>query len=108
MEPRLGRSKALVAIGRKLLITVWHILTKSEPDYYAVPEKLAVTFFAHAYRVGIENLPDEMGARQYVRYCLDLLGIGQNLTHFPWCGKRFSLPPSSLQNTNKQLLHAAL
>ncbi len=95
MEPRLGRSKALVAIGRKLLITVWHILTKSEPDYYAVPEKLAITFFAHAYRVGIENLPDEMGARQYVRYCLDLLGIGKNLTHFPWSGKRFSLPPSN-------------
>ena len=28
LEPRIGRPKALVAIARKLLVAVWHILSK--------------------------------------------------------------------------------
>ena len=65
--PKTGASsrakKALVAIGRKLLIAVWHILTEGAFDKHAVPEKVAATLFAYAYRVGVKNLPDGMSAR---------------------------------------------
>lgn len=98
MEPRTGRNKALVAIARKLLIAVWHILTEKEVDRFAVPEKVAATFFAHAYRVGVRNLPDGMSALQYTRHHMDQLGIGRNLTRLRWGSRTFTLPPSKLLN----------
>jgi hypothetical protein len=101
LEPRIGRNKTLVAIGRKLLIAVWHILTKKEVDRFAVPEKVAATLFQHAYRVGIENLPDGMSAREYARHCMDQMGIGQKLTHFPYGKKQYALPPSKLAEKSK-------
>ena len=81
-----------VAVARKLLVVVWHVLTKRELDRFAVPEKVAATFFAHAYRLGIDNLPEEMNAREYVRHCMDLLGTGQRLGHFYYGKKKISLP----------------
>ena len=96
MEPRIGRSKTLVAIGRKLLIAVWHILIKEQPDRYAVPEKVAATLFAYAYRVGVQNLPGGMSALQFTRHNMDRLGIGKNLTRLHWGSRTFTLPPSSL------------
>jgi hypothetical protein len=96
MEPRIGRNKTLVAIGRKLLIAVWHILTNVETDHYAVPEKVAATLFAYAYRVGVRNLPGEMSALQFTRHHMDRLGIGKNLTRLRWGSRTFTLPPSSL------------
>jgi hypothetical protein len=32
LEPRLGRNKAMVAIARKLLVVVWHVLSRQEAD----------------------------------------------------------------------------
>jgi transposase len=96
IEARRGKHRARVAVARKLLVVVWHVLTKRELDRFAVPEKVASTFFAHAYRVGIKNLPDGMSAREYTRHCLDLLGAGQNLKYFPYGKKRYTLPPSKL------------
>jgi transposase len=96
LEPRTGRNKALIAVARKLLIAVWHILTKNEADRFAVPEKVAATIFAHAYRVGIKNLPEGMSAREYTRHCLDRMGIGRNLTRIKWGGKYVTFPPSKL------------
>jgi len=37
MMPHLGRSRAVVAIARKLLITVWHVLQKEIADRHADP-----------------------------------------------------------------------
>jgi transposase len=96
LEPRTGRNKALVAVARKLLIAVWHILTEEQVDRFAIPEKVAATLFAHAYRVGVRNLPGEMSAREFTRHNLDRLGIGRNLTHLRWGSKTIKLPPSSL------------
>jgi transposase len=96
LEPRTGRNKALVAVARKLLIAVWHILTEEQVDRFAIPEKVAATLFAHAYRVGVRNLPGEMSAREFTRHNLDRLGIGRNLTHLRWGSKTIMLPPSSL------------
>lgn len=96
LEPRTGRNKALVAIARKLLIAVWHVLTKGEADRFAIPEKVAATLYSHAYRVGVKNLPNGMSAREYTRHCMDHMGIGRNLTRIHWGGKTITFPPSSL------------
>jgi transposase len=97
LEPRIGKSKAIVAVARKMLVAIWYILTDGVVDIHADPEQVARAFFTHAYKLGIENLPDGLSAREYVRFQLDNLGIGQELTHFMRSKKKINLPPSRLK-----------
>jgi hypothetical protein len=94
LAARIGRPKALVAIARKLLVAVWHILTRAEADRFADDRNVAGSLYALAYKMGVRYLPEGVGARQYVRDQLDRLGLGQELTHIPSGKKRFRLPPS--------------
>jgi transposase len=96
LSSRLGRSKAIVAIARRLLVAVWHILSKQEADRHAVPKDVARSFFNLAYKIGVRNLPDKHSALSYTRYQLDRLGVGTELTHIPWGTRCPKLPPSSL------------
>ena len=41
LEPRLGKNKSIVAIARKLLVAVWHVLTAGCADRFADPEIVA-------------------------------------------------------------------
>jgi transposase len=96
LEPRLGRSRAIVAIARKLLVVVWHLLTDEKADRFSEPEQVARLLFSHAYRVGVKNLPGGQSALEFTRDQLDRLGIGEQITELPWGRKRFKLPPSKL------------
>jgi hypothetical protein len=96
LEDRRGRPKALVAIARRLLVGVWHILAHNEVDIHADATQVACSFFKHAYDVGVKNLPDGQSALQYTRHQLDRLGIGADLKQIPWGSKKFKLPPSKL------------
>jgi transposase len=96
MEPHLGRSKAIVAIARKLLVVVWHVLKDGVVDRNADPRDVACAFLAHAYRVGVKNLVDGQSAVAYTREQLDRLGIGKELERIPWGWKGRKLPPSKL------------
>jgi transposase len=101
LEPRLGKNKTIVAIARKLLVAVWHILTKGEADCHAMPERLARKLLQHAYRLGRENRQGQSTAT-YVRAQLDQLGVGADLTAVRWDKKRVvPLPPSSLKEPAK-------
>jgi len=96
LERRIGKSKAFVAIARKMLVVVWYVLTDGAVNIHADPEQVARAFFTHAYKLGIDNLPDGLSAREYVRAQLDNLGIGQELAHFMRSKKKKNLPPSRL------------
>jgi transposase len=100
LEPRLGRNKAIVAIARKMLIVVWHVLTKQEPERFTDPVRIARKYLEFAYCLGKENR-GEPTAYHYVRKHLDRLGIGQDLMAFRYSGRIVKLPPSSLAPTNK-------
>jgi len=52
LEPRLGRNKAIVAIARKLLIVVWHVLTYNKTDRFAEAQKVSQKLLHFAYDVG--------------------------------------------------------
>jgi hypothetical protein len=99
LAPRLGRSKAVVAIARKLLVVVWHLLSKETADRYGDPTQAACGFFAFAYKVKVKNLPEGQSALQFTRSQLDRLGIGQDLETLPWGSKTFRLPPSRLKES---------
>lgn len=97
LEYRLGRSRAIVTIARKLLITVWHVLREEIADQHHDPRDVACSFFKFAYAVKVRNLPDNLSALQFTRNQLDRLGIGANLHKIPWGTKTFKLPPSRLK-----------
>jgi transposase len=95
-EPHLGRSKAIVAIARKLLVAVWHVLTKRVADRFADPQSVAVSFVNHAYEIRVRNLPKRQSALAFSREQLDRLGIGKDLQKIHRGSKLLKLPPSQL------------
>lgn len=101
LEPRLGRNKAIVAIGRKLLIAVWHVLTFQVADRYAQPIPVARKLMNLAYKLGESNRPAGQSSATFVRAQLDRLHIARELTHIPWGAKKKPIPlPPSAQPPN--------
>jgi hypothetical protein len=101
LEPHLGRSKAIVAIARKLLVAVWHVLSQKDADRFADPAGVARSFFALAYQVGVKNLPEGQSALAFTREQLDRLGIGQDLQEISWGSQHHKLPASKLLTEKK-------
>jgi transposase len=101
LEPRLGRNKAIVAIARKLLVAVWHVLTKQSTDRFAEPERVARKFVQFSARLGKANRPDGQTTAQYVRVQLDRLGLGSELTSIA-LGKQvtLNLPPAQVASAS--------
>jgi transposase len=98
LQPRLGYNKAIVAIARKLLMTVWHVLARKVADRFAEAEKVSQKLLRFAYEVGKENRPGHQTAAQFARERMDVLGIGQELTNIAWGSKKpIPLPPSGLK-----------
>jgi transposase len=95
LEPRLGRSKTIVAIARKLLVAVWHILTNKEAVRFSPPELLANRFMNYAYDIRIRNMPNKPSAPAFVRTQLDRLGLGADLQQIRRGSKVVQLPPST-------------
>jgi len=103
LEPRLGRNKAIVAIARKLLITVWYVLSQYKTDRFAEPDAIAQKFLKFAYRVGKKNRPAGQSAAQFVRERLDVLQLGNDLTSIAWGSKKpIPLPPSAMQKRKER------
>lgn len=104
LMPRLGRNKAIVAIARKLLVAVWHVLAENETDRFAEPVGVARKLLNYAYLLGKQNRPAEQSAAEYVRQELDDLGLGMELTAIPWGPSRppIPLPTSTLTVKTKE------
>lgn len=105
LEPRLGRNKAIVAIARKLLVTVWYVLATDEPDRFADLEMVAKKFMQFTYRLGKDNRPGGQSTAEYVRFHLDELALGAELHAIPWGTKKkpIPLPPSKLDAEAKKV-----
>lgn len=98
LEPRLGRNKAIVAIARKLLVAVWHVLAHQSTDRFAEPEIVARKLMQFTYQIGKRNRPVDQSTAQFVRRQLDALQLGSDLSAIPWGTKKkpIPLPPSTL------------
>lgn len=93
LAPRTGRSKAIVAIARKMLVVVWHLLTKETVDRRLDVERLARKYLEFAYTMS--KAARGMTAKQYVRAKLDLVGVGRELESFRQGRRQIALPPSA-------------
>jgi transposase len=97
LEPRLGHNKTIVAIARKLLIAVWHVLAHHETDRFADPAAVSQKLLRFAYEVGKGNRAGQSAA-QFVRQRLDALHLGSELTSISWGAKKpIPLPTSILR-----------
>ncbi len=95
MEPRLGRQKTIVAIARKLLVAVWHVLTYQVADRFSTPEIVANRFMNYAYGVHVRNLSHHQSASAFTRSQLDRLGIGNDLQQIRHRARTIHLPLSA-------------
>jgi len=96
LTPRMGRNKAIVAIGRKLLVSVWQVLTKGTVDRFAEPEAVARALMVYGYRLGCGRRRNGQSVPAFVRAQLDRLGIGGELTTVAKGPSTIlQLPPSS-------------
>jgi hypothetical protein len=87
----------VIAIARKLLVAVWHILTYEAVDCHADEKSVAASFINLAYKMGTKNLPPGISAKAFARQQMDRLKIGAWITTVPWGSRRIVLPPSHLK-----------
>lgn len=80
LTARMAKGKAIVTIARKLLVRVWYVLTKQEADRQADPHMVGLKFFAWSWKLTAEQ-HGGLTRRQFVRYHLMQLGLGNDLTH---------------------------
>lgn len=98
LAPRIGRNKAIVAIARKLLVAVWHVLTKEEADQHADVEQVARAFADAAYTdLRVANLPDGETGAEFVRRNLDALKLGKDLQSLSRGKNKAFILPQSMQ-----------
>jgi transposase len=92
LADRLGRHKAIVAIARKLLVVVWHVLAEQVADREAVPEKVAAKFLEWSWKVGRANRRG-LTTAAFIRRQLLRVHIGDSLTTVSRGAKTLRLPP---------------
>lgn len=92
LEVRLGRNKAIVAIARKLLVVVWHVLTEQVADDHADPQKVAFKFMSWSYKLGRERRRG-LTTGMFVRSHLAALGVGGSLETITRGRQRMQIPP---------------
>jgi hypothetical protein len=90
------KSRAIVVIARKLLVAIWHVLSKEETDEHASEEDLAYKMLSWAWHIDKEAL-NGMSRQQLAKYGLIRLGKGKQLT--PLCAAAYT--PAGLHHWRK-------
>ena len=94
LAARVGDAKAIVAIARKLLVVIWHVLTAHVADRHADVPMIARRLVRWGTRY---RLAPRLGLRRaaFVRQQLDLLGLGHEVETIKFNGGVIVLPPAS-------------
>jgi transposase len=77
---RIGEKKAIVALARKLLIVIWHVLHGQSVDQRADAERVAFKLMVWSWKLTDEQRGG-LTSRQFIRAHLMRLGIGNDLSH---------------------------
>jgi transposase len=94
LSTRIGKRRAIVAIARKLLVSIWHVLSKQEADRHADQERIARTIMewarnkSTATRQGLSRV-------EFVRRELDRIGVGVEMDSFVFNSRTYHLPAST-------------
>lgn len=74
-------NQAIVVIARKLLVVVWHVLTKEEADERVSEEELAYKMLVLAWGLN-EEVRMGLTYKQFAKYALMKLGVETDITRF--------------------------
>jgi len=74
-------NQAIVVIARKLLVVVWHVLTKEETDERVNEEDLAYKMLVLSWDLD-ENVRMGLSYKQFAKYALMKLGVETDITRF--------------------------
>jgi transposase len=74
-------NQAIVVIARKLLVVVWHVLTKEETDERVSEEDLAYKMLVLSWDLD-ENVRMGLTYKQFAKYALMKLGVEKDITRF--------------------------
>jgi transposase len=90
---RMSAAKAIVAIARKLLVVIWHVLTDRAADRQADPVAVARRLFRWG---ACHHLATRSGLSRggFVRKALDQIGVGQDLSRLAINGSTYLLKAS--------------
>jgi transposase len=93
LKRRKHPNQAIVMIARKLLVTIWYVLSGREPYCHASEEDLAYKMLIWSWSMG-EQARQGMTPQQFAKYGLLRLGIGQELTRIVRDGYPRRLAPA--------------
>jgi transposase len=74
-------NQAIVVIARKLLVAVWHVLSKDETDLHVSAEDLAYKMLVLAWDLD-EEVRMGLTYKQFAKYALMKLGVENDITRF--------------------------
>jgi transposase len=90
LAARIGKQKAIVAIARKLLVTIWHVLSQQESDSYAQIEAVTRKLLNWISHTG--TIPGKKRDRLLLLYdYLDQLGLSEGGEEIHYCGSTYRL-----------------
>ena len=82
---RMPDNQAIVAIARKLLVVIWHVLTEQVADKHADEKMVATKLMRWSWEL-TDAQRGGLSTRQFVRLQLMRLQLGEHLTHFTYGG----------------------
>jgi transposase len=74
-------NQAIVVIARKLLVAIWHVLSKEETDIHANEEDLAYKMLLLSWSLS-EDVRMGLTYKQFAKYALMKLGVETDITRF--------------------------
>ena len=74
-------NQAIVVIARKLLVAIWHVLSKEETDIHASEEDLAYKMLLLSWSLK-EDTRQGLTYKQFAKYALMKLGVEKDITRF--------------------------
>jgi hypothetical protein len=81
LSRRMAENKAVVAVARRLLVAIWHVLTEQTADKHADEKMVATKLMRWSWELSDEQRGG-LTTRQFIRYHLMRLQLGEDLTHF--------------------------
>jgi len=74
-------NQAIVVIARKLLVAIWHVLSKEETDLHASEDDLAYKMLLLSWSLS-EEVRMGLTYKQFAKYALMKLGVETDITRF--------------------------
>ncbi len=80
---RMPETKAIVVIARKLLVSIWYVLSQRTADRQADPVRVAAKLMCWSWKLSNDQR-NGLSSRQFIRYHLMKLNLGRDLSTFSY------------------------